>query len=46
MEEFTATVFVLVERGGGHLPALASTNDPHITALTELSRLHDAAMAT
>jgi hypothetical protein len=46
MEGFTATAIVLVERGGGHLPALASTNDPHITALTELSRLHHAAMTT
>jgi hypothetical protein len=28
MEGFTATAIVLVERGGGHLPMLASTNAP------------------
>ncbi|MFC5188109.1 DUF6086 family protein [Actinomadura harenae] len=44
MEGFTATAIVLAHRGGGRLPAPASSNDPGIAALTELSRQHDRAM--
>ncbi|NDU77849.1 hypothetical protein GWI34_35350 [Actinomadura sp. DSM 109109] len=41
MEGFTATAIVLVERGGGRLPA---SHDPGAAALVELSRQHDRAM--
>ncbi|MGC4959366.1 DUF6086 family protein [Actinomadura citrea] len=46
MEGFTATAIVLVDRGGGQLPALESSNDPSITALVELSRRHHVAIVT
>ena len=46
MEGFTATAIVLVNRGGGRLPALETPNDPAITALADLSRHHDRAMVT
>lgn len=45
MEGFVATGMVLVERGGGELPAVrSSSDDPGIAALRELSRRHDRAM--
>jgi hypothetical protein len=45
MQGFIATAVVLVERGNGDLPALeASSADPDLRFLTELSRRHEAAM--
>ncbi|MEV5575979.1 DUF6086 family protein [Spirillospora sp. NPDC052269] len=46
MEGFLATAIVLVDRGGGQLPALKSSDDPDVAALTELSQRHNGAMAT
>ncbi|MEU9844057.1 DUF6086 family protein [Actinomadura sp. NPDC048032] len=46
MQGFTATAIVLVTRGGGHLPALQSSDNPDIASLKELSRHHDRAMVT
>ncbi|MGW3769590.1 DUF6086 family protein [Actinomadura verrucosospora] len=46
MQGFTATAIVLVTRGGGHLPALQSSDNPDIASLKELSQHHDRAMVT